>query len=207
MYGLVNIAIRDLILTRHGEDTWNRIVARSGASHGTFVGMERYPDSLTYDLVGAASEILETPVPALLEAFGEFWMTFTAEKGYGDALEFAGDTFREFLTNLDDMHARVSLSFPELEPPSFDVEDLGDGRLELHYHSDRPGLAPMVVGLLRGLARRFEERIEIEHLAPIETAADAAADKGMQDSEAPAETSAVHDRFLVRLVGEESAAA
>ena len=187
MYGLVNIAIRDLILGQHGEEVWLEIVQRSGASHSTFVGMERYPDSLTYDLVSAASEVLDAPVPALLEAFGEFWMSFTAQKGYGSALEFAGDGFREFVENLDDMHARISLSFPELEPPSFDVEELPDGRLELHYHTERPGLAPMVIGLLRGLARRFDETVAIEHVPPTD------------DHD--------YDRFLVRLGAEGSAAA
>ena len=166
MYGLVNIAIRDLILGEHGPEIWDRILERAGVPHSTFVGMERYPDSMTYDLVGAASEVLGAPAEDLLRVFGEYWMTFTAEKGYGETLEFAGSTFREFLENLDEMHARISLSFPHLQPPSFDLEELEDGRLELHYHTDRPGLAPMVIGLLNGLAKRFGQEIDLIHEGP-----------------------------------------
>ena len=68
-----------------------------------------------------------------------------------------------FLENLDQMHARVMLSFPDLKPPSFRVTDRTDDRLTLHYYSSRPGLAPLVVGLLKGLADRFHTDIEIEH--------------------------------------------
>ena len=116
--------------------------------------------------LGAASEVLGAPAEDLLRVFGEYWMTFTAEKGYGETLEFAGSTFREFLENLDEMHARISLSFPHLQPPSFDLEELEDGRLELHYHTDRPGLAPMVIGLLNGLAKRFGQEIDLIHEGP-----------------------------------------
>ena len=163
MYGLVNTAIRDLIVGAHSEEVWERIRARAGVSSSTFLAMERYPDAVTYDLVAAASEELGTPPDKLLGAFGEYWTKFTAEQGYGETLDFAGDDFETFLANLDDMHARVAVSFPELDPPSFDLEHAEDGRLLLHYHSDREGLAPMVEGLLHGLAERFGNRIDIEH--------------------------------------------
>ncbi|MEM7308557.1 MAG: heme NO-binding domain-containing protein [Planctomycetota bacterium] len=173
MYGLVNIAIRDLILGQHGEETWDRIRERAGVRSTTFVAMETYPDEVTYGLVAAASEELGAPQEALLEAFGEYWMTFTAEEGYGDTLEFAGSTLDEFLAHLDDMHARVALTFPDLCPPSFEAEYAPDGRLAVRYRSDRPGLAPMVVGLLHGLARRFDKHIDIERVpSQVEVGAD-----------------------------------
>ena len=165
MYGLVNIAIRDLISTEHGAETWRRIRERAGVETDTFIAMETYPDSVSYALVSAASEILEVRQEALLEAFGEYWMSFTAKQGYGETLDFAGSDIEEFLEHLDDMHARIALSFPELDPPSFRTERAADGRLELHYHTERPGLAPMVVGLLRGLGKRFNQAIEIEYRA------------------------------------------
>ncbi|MEM8925733.1 MAG: heme NO-binding domain-containing protein [Actinomycetota bacterium] len=164
MYGLVNIAIRDLLVSAHGEETWDRIRERAGVTTTNFIAMERYADSVTYDLVGAASEELGTPADKLLGAFGEYWTRYTADKGYGDTLDFAGADLETFLTNLDAMHARVALSFPDLNPPGFDLDRTDDGRLLLHYHSDREGLAPMVEGLLHGLGQRFDKRLEIEHL-------------------------------------------
>jgi hypothetical protein len=168
VYGLVNTAVRDLIISAHGQETWERVRSKAGVTSSSFVSMDRYDDSVTYDLVGAASEVLDTPADELLTAFGQYWTRFTAEKGYGEMLDFAGADFATFLSNLDDMHARVAMSFPELDPPSFELEQAQDGRLLLHYYSDRPALAPMVEGLLQGLAERFDETIDIEHVAPLD---------------------------------------
>ncbi len=41
------------------------------------------------------------------------------------------------------------------------VEDVAPGHYRLHYGSQRAGLAPMVLGLVRGLAQRFGQRVEV----------------------------------------------
>jgi hypothetical protein len=66
-----------------------------------------------------------------------------------------GRTLPEFLGNLDAMHARLSLSMPHLEPPSFVCEQTGPNQLRLEYYSHRRGLAPMVLGLIDGLGEVF----------------------------------------------------
>ena len=164
MYGLVNKAVEDLVSTRFGAETWTKVREKAGVGVGGFVSMDPYPDDVTYKLVGAASEVLGAPVPALLEAFGEHWILYTAREGYGELFSMFGASMAEFLDNLDNMHTRVGLSFPKLKPPSFVARDLGEGRFELEYHSTREALAPMVVGLLRGLGRSFGEVVEVEHV-------------------------------------------
>lgn len=160
MYGLVNRAIEEMAVTRFGTPAWQEICRRAGLADTAFVGMNAYPDEVTYRLVGAASEVLGLSPEAVLEAFGEYWITYTAERGYGDLLAMAGATLPEFLGNLDAMHARVGLAYPALRPPSFRVSDLSPGTLRLHYHSERAGMAPLVVGLLRGLGKRLNTQVE-----------------------------------------------
>jgi hypothetical protein len=155
MYGLVNKAIKDLVVTRHGEEKWNEICASAGFEEGDFVGMNAYPDSLTYDLVKHASRILTADANDILEAFGEYWITYTAEEGYGYLMELSGDTFPEFLGNLDMLHLRISGIMPHLEPPQFTTRNVLDQSLELEYRSKRPGLTPMLLGLIKGLGKRF----------------------------------------------------
>lgn len=165
MYGLVNQAIRDMIVVSHGEEVWTRVRQRAEVDLEQFEGMEPYPDDLTHRLVQAASVELQADPHALLRAFGEFWVTYTAAEGYGPLMEMAGSTLPEFLHSLDDLHARVGINFPQLVPPSFDVEDQDAGSMHLHYHSTREGLAPMVIGLVEGLGDRFETPVEVEQLA------------------------------------------
>ena len=164
MYGLVNQAVHDLIVAEHGEAVWRAIADRAGVDTQVFVSMSPYPDDITYRLVDAASHVLETPAEALLEAFGEYWTLYTARRGYGTLLAMAGRSFPEFVQHLDHLHARVSLTFTELRPPSFWCTDVQAGSLRLHYRSTREGLAPMVIGLLRGLGTMFDTEVAVEHV-------------------------------------------
>lgn len=163
MYGLVNKAIESLIRSRYGDDHWLRIERGAGIEIPQFIGMDAYPDEVTYALVGAASAELAVPAAELLEALGEYWTRYTASEGYGELLGLGGSTFKEFLLNLHNLHTHVALSFPNLTPPSFWCTDVTDGSARLHYHSTRDGLAPMVVGLLRGLGTRFDTEVDVVH--------------------------------------------
>ena len=161
MYGMINKAIRDLVTTRFGEAKWLEICGKAGVADAAFINMVKYPDDSTYRLVGAASEALNTPAEQILEAFGEYWTVYSAEAGYGHLLDFAGDNLVDFLRNLDNMHTRLLLNFPALEPPSFRVTDVADGSLRLHYYSHRPGLAPLVIGMIKGLGKRFKTAVTV----------------------------------------------
>ncbi|HSH03160.1 MAG TPA: heme NO-binding domain-containing protein [Anaerolineae bacterium] len=172
MYGLVNKAIHDMVCENFGEDVWEQIRQKAGVEEETFISMETYPDAVTYQLVGAASDVLDTPATDILQAFGRYWTVYTAEEGYGDLLNMSGHTIQEFLSNLDEMHTRVSLSFPQLEPPSFECTEVTDESLNLHYYSHREGLAHLVIGLLYGLGERFKVGVEVEQTADRNDGAD-----------------------------------
>jgi len=70
----------------------------------------------------------------------------------------------EFLRNLDAMHARVALTFPGLMLPTFEMNELDDRRTEVCYRSERAGLAPMVLGLLKGLGPLLDQDVEVAHV-------------------------------------------
>lgn len=53
---------------------------------------------------------------------------------------------------------------PELSPPSFIVTDEAPGEFKLQYHSRRDGLHPMILGLVRGLGKKFNTQVEITRL-------------------------------------------
>jgi len=166
MYGLVNQALEDFVRRGFGDAAWNRVRESAGLRDDMFVSMDSYPDAITYRLVGSASEVLGLEAAAILEAFGEHWVLYTAQAGYGEMLAMFGTNLRTFLHNLDNLHSHVAMTYPELRPPSFEVTELDDSRsLLLHYRSTRGGLAPMVIGLLKGLGKRFDESISVRQVA------------------------------------------
>jgi len=161
MYGLVNMAIHDMVCSQFGEDTWNEIRHKAEVEVDTFISMESYPDDLTHRLVKAASIVLELPASAIMQAFGEFWVQYTFQKGYGELMAMSGDTLPEFLQDVDNLHTRIGINFPKLQPPSFDCEEMEEQTLHLHYHSHREGLAPMVIGLVKGLGTYLNTEVEV----------------------------------------------
>lgn len=165
MYGLVNQGVRDMVLAAGGDALWEQVRSKAGIDQTQFATMQPYDDSITMGLVAAASELLETPAEELLRAFGQHWIGFTDKTGYGPLMSVSGDNIREFLSNLDQMHARIKISMPDLDPPGFTCETLDDGKIEVSYFSSRNGLAPMVVGLIEGLAGKFNESVTVRQTA------------------------------------------
>jgi hypothetical protein len=84
MYGLVNKAIEDMVCDRFGEETWEEIKKKAQLDVDVFISMDGYPDDVTHRLVKAASEILAISSSEILQAFGEYWVLYTAKEGYGD---------------------------------------------------------------------------------------------------------------------------
>lgn len=172
MYGLINDSIRRLVLEEAGEDTWNRIVDRAGTSPRAFAAMHYYDDDVTYALVGAASEELDTPAEELLRQFGRYWSTRIAPESYGDYLNSTGLDLWNLLAGLDAMHARLQALFPQLRPPSIEVGPRDDDVITVHYRSEREGLAPFMTGLLQGLAELCGVEAEVTHVTTRGEAAD-----------------------------------
>ena len=164
MYGIVNKAVKGLILENYGESTWEKVKDHSGVDIDVFLSNEPYDDAITYKLAISASEVLGTPLSDVLNAFGEYWILRTGMENYGSLMEAGGDSLREFLVNLPNFHSRVMLMFPNLEPPEFRVSDIESDSVHVHYYSHRPALAEFVRGLLHGLAKMFKTEVEIKLL-------------------------------------------
>ena len=172
MYGLVNRGIEQLVRSRFGDAVWDEVCRAAGFEDDGFIAMESYDDSITYALVGAISETCDLDVATILEEFGEHWVVYTAQEGFGDLIAMCGNDVRSFLLNVNMLHEQVQSGFPALTPPHFELEESDPDHFTLVYRSERAGLGPMVVGLLRGIARTLGETIEIEHLPGDETTPD-----------------------------------
>jgi len=166
MYGLVNQAVRDLVIKVAGEGGWQEIRRKAGVEVDTFVAMESYPDALTYSLVGAASQALAMDPAAVLRAFGKHWIQYTAAEGYGALMDMFGEDYFEALANINQLHARIGLTMPHLSAPTFKIRQESADQCYIEYISSRKGLAPMMLGLLEGLAEKHHVKVNIEHVTP-----------------------------------------
>lgn len=168
MYGMVNRAIKDLVVATADEATWRQICDKAGLPDTEFSNTTVYDDAVTYGLVAAASDVLEADPADILHSFGRHWILFTGREGWGALFDMAGSDLRTFVEGLDVMHARVQASMPECRMPSFGVTEADDGSLLVEYRSEREGLEPMVTGLLAGLVEHFGEHWDVSHVGPNE---------------------------------------
>lgn len=167
MYGMINRAIKGYYVHTYGDDLWNKAKAKAGLDLQDFVTLDQYPDEVSVSLVVAGAELLKREVADVLEDIGVYFVNFAVENGYRPFVQNLGREVPEILSGLDNMHARLSLSFPELNAPSFWCADIEQERLVLNYQSTREGLSPLVVGLVKGLAQELKLRLSIAEIEPV----------------------------------------
>lgn len=161
MLGMVNHALQEMVVERHGPEAWAEICADAGVSESVFVIMRPYPDQMTFDLAAAAARRLGITLTDALHAFGHFWMVYAERQPWGKVMHSMGATVRELLPALDAMHARIALTFPGVSMPQFRCETMADGSMRVHYFSTRSGLAPFARGVLEGIGAMYGEPIAV----------------------------------------------
>ncbi|XP_053945102.1 guanylate cyclase soluble subunit beta-1 isoform X2 [Anastrepha ludens] len=132
------------------------------STEGQFLVRQTYDDEITYNLIGAAVEILNIPADVILELFGKTFFEFCQDSGYDKILQVLGATPRDFLQNLDALHDHLGTLYPGMRAPSFRCTEK-DGSLLLHYYSERPGLEHIVIGIVKAVASKLHGvEVEIE---------------------------------------------
>lgn len=162
---MVNMAIQEFITRRYGDAIWEQVKQRAAPDISHFLTMEQHPDEVTLNMVKTAADLAGVEPDEVLEAIGEYWIQFAQRSGYGDLLQVIGTTLPEALSNLDNMHARVGLIFPDLKPPTFWCTDRDEHSLILHYQSEREGLDRMIPGTVKGLAAMLHTTVSIQQIA------------------------------------------
>jgi len=179
MLGIINLAIRNLVLAKFGVEAWLKILATANLtsrapSHlvssqppcdpkaGEWIRGEQYDDAETFALVAAAASALSVRPAVVLQLFGQFWIEQqNTDETFKKILQHAGTTFLTFLRNINNLHKQCADVVPCVQP-IFDISNVNTegthATVTLTYKPSaktRLGLAPLAVGLLEGAANRF----------------------------------------------------
>uniref|UniRef100_A0A665UJ65 guanylate cyclase n=1 Tax=Echeneis naucrates TaxID=173247 RepID=A0A665UJ65_ECHNA len=141
-YGFINSCLQSLVMEKFGQDTWDKL--RSGQT-----------PSLGGSVKFCSSDVSGISAHVFLKLFGEHFFIFCKKAGYDTMLRTLGGNLIEFIGNLDALHSFLALSYQEMNAPSFRVEMTDDGKMLLHYYSDRKGLHHIVPGIMEAVAREF----------------------------------------------------
>ncbi|EHB09859.1 Guanylate cyclase soluble subunit beta-2 [Heterocephalus glaber] len=153
-YGFINTCLQSLVIEKFGEKTWEKLKV-SAEVQDDFMTYTVYDDTITMKLIQEASKVLGVSLEAILKLFGEYFFKFCKMSGYDRMLRTLGGNLTEFIENLDALHSYLTLSYQEMNAPSFRVEKGKDGEMLLHYYSDRSGLCHIVPGIIEAVAKDF----------------------------------------------------
>lgn len=155
MYGMIHRAIYEMLAERNSVTEWERLRVGLNIDPDRMISTLVYPDCETLQLVDEAAGLLGIPVFAFFEELGRYWITFVERGSYKHIMNFTGGDLPSFIENLDQMHRAVATAMPGASVPSFRLVASAPGELSVDYRSNRDGLEPLVIGLLRGLIERF----------------------------------------------------
>lgn len=167
MYGVVNKSIEELVIHNYGIAKWEEIKQKSNLDIEYFISNESYDDSVTFILAQAIADNLSIPLSDVMKSFGEWWILHTGKNHYGYLLESGGENFKSFLLNLPAFHNREMMMYPKLTPPEFQISNVQENSVHLHYISKREGLTDFVYGLMSGLGKFFDTEVFTNHVSTV----------------------------------------
>src|SRR5262245_19040250 len=163
MHGVIFVELKKFLDTRLGESAWPRLLARTGLADRVYLPVQEYPDVEVVSLLEQAGAETGLDRDALLQQFGEF-MAPDLLRMYGsllargwktlDVIEHAETTVRRVMRARNPAAPGVSLRAERPRPDEIVVT----------YASARR-MCGLAKGIVRGLARHFQEPVTIEETA------------------------------------------
>lgn len=160
MKGIVFNLLAEAVTVHLGEDAWDEILEKAGAS-GAYTSLGSYDDDEMTRLVVAAASFTSQPPQDVLRWFGRTSMPMLAER-YPEF--FAGHTSaRDFMLTLNEIiHPEVRKLYPGASPPHFEFDAAEPELLRMRYQSARQ-LCALADGFIHGAATYFGETVALDH--------------------------------------------
>uniref|UniRef100_A0AC34RQD6 Heme NO-binding domain-containing protein n=1 Tax=Panagrolaimus sp. JU765 TaxID=591449 RepID=A0AC34RQD6_9BILA len=152
MYGFVHDTIYQMISQKYGKEFWMSVLKEMKFEKGTERHLNQYySDKDTFALVDTIAGLLEVQQSDIWEMYGAFLIQYTMDIGWNGLLQSVAPTLEGFLSNLDGIHYFIDhfVYKANLNGPGFRCETGLDGSIVLHYFSYRPGLYPIVEGVVK----------------------------------------------------------
>jgi len=165
MKGTIITCLREIVIGAGGDDVWQACLSGAGfETYTVFTLGEEVPDHKAVRLIQVICEKLGLTLEQAGDAFGEHWVTSYAPRLY-QHLYGRYPTARDFFTNINEMHDRVTKHITDAKPPRFRLEWTSPIALVMHYESHR-GLIDVAVGMARAMGRLYKESLVVTKLSP-----------------------------------------
>lgn len=159
MHGTVLHGFKQFILVKDGPAAWDAIAGSAG-SEGWYHATQIYPDDEFNLLVEGAAARWKRPPGEVVAEFGEALAPVLLEM-YQAFVDRRWRTLDVLMNSESVIHRTVRLRDPLASPPQLQTERVTADEVHIRYASPRR-LCAIAVGLCRGLAAHYGERISID---------------------------------------------
>lgn len=162
MHGIIFGELKKLVDSRLGGDTWRELLKDAGLATKVYMPVTEYPDEEAVRIVGALAERTGKSPRELFVEFGEFIAPDLLAL-YRHMVKPEWRTL-ELLENTEDtIHRVVRIRNPGARPPQ--LKCTRDGEEVLITYTSARRMCGVAIGIARGLARHYQESIEIQELS------------------------------------------
>lgn len=161
MKGIIFTTLGQMIEEKFGLEFWDKVILdASPASEGIYTAGNVYADQELFALVASASKLTGIPTNDLVAAYGEY--LFDKLIALFPGLVPENYSLKQFLKSINNViHVEVKKLHPNAELPSLSYEDTTPKQLVILYRSPRK-LCPLAIGLMKGAANHYKEKLNIE---------------------------------------------
>lgn len=160
MKGIVFTEFLEMVEQHHSADMVDELIEHCALpSGGIYTAVGTYDHREIVQLVMALAERTDTPVPALLQAFGNHLFGRFVQL-YPQFFSGVASAF-ELLHGIDSIiHKEVHKLYPDAELPKFDTRYQGDHQLVMIYRSPRH-MEDLAEGLIRACIAHYDTPIQL----------------------------------------------
>ena len=149
-----------MVEEKFGEEVAETIIENANLpSQGAYTSVGTYDHKEMYSLIRELHKKTDMPVPQLMHAYG-FYLFATLANAYQPMLSGIDNAF-DMLRSVDKyIHVEVRKLYPDAELPHFEVNDIGSGKLEMIYTSERK-MSDVAAGLIEGCLMHYKEKATV----------------------------------------------
>jgi hypothetical protein len=159
MHGIIFSQLRKYVETKQGSRAWSTLLKHAQLENRAYLSVSEYPDAELEALVAAAATMSGQSASVVLEDFGVF-IAPPLMNMYGHLIPGDWKTLDVIEKTEETIHHVVRVQTPGAKPPVLHTIRRSEDEVVLIYSSPRK-LCALAIGIARGVAKQFNETIEV----------------------------------------------
>jgi len=162
MHGIIFGELKKMVDLKFGGDSWSDVLKLAELPGKIYMPVSEYPDSEARTLMFAVAKKIGMAPAAFLEEFGEFIVPDLIAL-YRQMIKPEWRTLDVVENTEETIHRVVRRQNPGARPPALHTHREGN-ELLITYASPRQ-MCGIAIGIVRGLARYYDETVAVEELS------------------------------------------